>query len=214
MSLSCTAASADACVTLSVCRRARAGVALALQESISSFGGTLPLLDPIEHMKIEDIKVLDLIDRIEATERLLYAHPLHNSPDLHDAYARSHRRKVLRLELARKGPKVAPASAESSSSSDPAVDKERTASMRKALINLEYINADGVRLLKGRAACCIEAADELLTTEVLARGVLNRLTVPETVALLSCLLPGLRGNADRRRGPDSPQLPSEELTLL
>jgi len=70
--------------------------------------------------------------------------------------------------------------------------------MRQVLERLDYIGPDGVLQLKGRAACCIEAADELVTTEVLARGVLNGLSVSETVALLSCLLPVARGSSSRR----------------
>jgi len=60
------------------------------------------------------------------------------------------------------------------------------------LERLEYVNSDDVLLLKGRAACCIEASDELLLVEVIVDGVLNELSTAETVAVLACLLPGQR----------------------
>ena len=72
------------------------------------------------------------------------------------------------------------------------------------------MSTDDVLQLKGRAACCIEAADELLTTEVVVSGVLHALSVAETTALVTCLLTvgggvagggGTRGVA--RRAPDS-----------
>jgi ATP-dependent RNA helicase DOB1 len=68
----------------------------------------------------------------------------------------------------------------------------RIACMRRMLERLEYVNSDDVLLLKGRAACCIEASDELLLVEVIVDGVLNELSTAETVAVLACLLPGQR----------------------
>eukprot|EP00798_Chlamydomonas_sp_ICE-L_P030823 gene30823-35859_t len=44
-------------------------------------------------------------------------------------------------------------------------------------------------MLKGRAACEIDTADELLTTELLFNGILNNLDKHQLVALVSCLVP-------------------------
>ena len=44
-------------------------------------------------------------------------------------------------------------------------------------------------LLKGRAACEVDAADELVATELLFNGALGELDKHQLVALLSCLVP-------------------------
>ena len=44
-------------------------------------------------------------------------------------------------------------------------------------------------MLKGRAACEVDAADELVATELLFNGALNELDKHQLVALLSCLVP-------------------------
>ena len=46
-----------------------------------------------------------------------------------------------------------------------------------------------VVLLKGRAACEVDAADELVATELLFNGALGELDKHQLVALLSCLVP-------------------------
>ena len=56
------------------------------------------------------------------------------------------------------------------------------------LRRLGHINQEGVVLAKGRAACEIDTADELLTAELLLNGVFSQLDVPQTVALASCLI--------------------------
>jgi len=43
--------------------------------------------------------------------------------------------------------------------------------------------------LKGRAACEIDTADELLTTELLFNGAFSELEPPQMAALMSCLVP-------------------------
>lgn len=50
--------------------------------------------------------------------------------------------------------------------------------------------------LKGRAACHVDIADELLTTELLFNGGFNALTVPQLCALCSCLLPETEKTAE------------------
>ncbi len=47
---------------------ARMSVGLNLEAALSSFDGGAPLLDPIEHMGIDDGPTLALVDRIEQAE--------------------------------------------------------------------------------------------------------------------------------------------------
>ena len=57
------------------------------------------------------------------------------------------------------------------------------------LRRLGHVSADGIVLTKGRAACEIDTADELLTTELMFNGVFNGLDKHQLVALASCLIP-------------------------
>lgn len=52
------------------------------------------------------------------------------------------------------------------------------------------IDGEGVVTVKGRAACEIDTADELLTTEMMFNGTFNGLDKHQLVALVSCLVPG------------------------
>ena len=48
--------------------------------------------------------------------------------------------------------------------------------------------------LKGRAACELDTADELLTTELMFNGVFGGLDKHQLVALVSCLVPVEKSN--------------------
>ena len=52
------------------------------------------------------------------------------------------------------------------------------------------IDGEGIVTLKGRAACEIDTADELLTTEMMFNGTFNGLDKHQLVSLVSCLVPG------------------------
>ena len=53
---------------------------------------------------------------------------------------------------------------------------------------MDYINKDDVVQTKGRIACEIQAADEILTTEILISGMFNKME-PEIIAgVLSSLV--------------------------
>lgn len=64
----------------------------------------------------------------------------------------------------------------------------------QVLRKLGHISADDVVLLKGRAACEIDTADELLTTELMFNGTFNNLDKHQLVALVSCLVPVEKSN--------------------
>lgn len=57
------------------------------------------------------------------------------------------------------------------------------------LEKLGHVTAEGVVTLKGRAACEIDAGDELLTAELMFNGVFNDLDKHQLVALVACLVP-------------------------
>ncbi|VDP29926.1 unnamed protein product [Soboliphyme baturini] len=59
---------------------------------------------------------------------------------------------------------------------------------KRVLRRLGYADPQDVITFKGRVACEISAADELVLTEMLFNGTFNDLTVSQCTALLSCLV--------------------------
>jgi ATP-dependent RNA helicase DOB1 len=60
--------------------------------------------------------------------------------------------------------------------------------MKKILRRLGFVNREGVVEVKGRVACEINSADELVLTEMIFNGVFNDLTAEQIVALASCFV--------------------------
>ena len=68
------------------------------------------------------------------------------------------------------------------------VMKEQLRHMKRVLRRLGLVDAEGVVTLKGRVACEVNTADELLVTELIFNGVFNDLDARQAAALLSCLI--------------------------
>ena len=67
------------------------------------------------------------------------------------------------------------------------VMKDELKKMKKVLRLLGHVDADGVIQTKGRTACEINTADELIVVELVFSGIFNDLNVEQSLALLSCL---------------------------
>ena len=74
----------------------------------------------------------------------------------------------------------------------------------RILRRLEYTNEDNVIQTKGRVACEVNTADELLLTELIFNGIFNEMSVEQIVALMSCLVNGEKTTAEF--------VPKEEFT--
>lgn len=59
---------------------------------------------------------------------------------------------------------------------------------KRVLKRMAYCTAADVIEVKGRVACELNGADELLLTEMLFNGLFNVLNVPQMVALISCFV--------------------------
>jgi len=66
--------------------------------------------------------------------------------------------------------------------------KEELKSMKRVLRRLGYLSKDNVIEMKGRVACEINAADELVLTEMIFNGIFNELSVEQIVAVLSAFV--------------------------
>jgi ATP-dependent RNA helicase DOB1 len=72
--------------------------------------------------------------------------------------------------------------------------QEELRNRSRVLKRLGHINSEGVVQLKGRAACLIDTADELLITELMFNGLFTDIDHHQVAALASCFLPVEKSN--------------------
>ena len=68
--------------------------------------------------------------------------------------------------------------------------------MKRVLKRLGHVDANGVIQTKGRTACEINTANELVVVELIFTGVFNDLIVEQCCALLSCMTHDERNKDD------------------
>ena len=145
--------------------------------------GGVPLLDPVNDLKIKVSEFNKLLERASELKQRLAAHKL--STELSDeertkrvaAYERKNdlldQSRLLRREA---------------SSCQTMVMKDELRKMKRVLKELGHVDGQGVIQTKGRTACEINTANELVVVELVFAGLFNDLTVEVSVALLSCLI--------------------------
>ncbi|MES1912730.1 MAG: hypothetical protein MHM6MM_004956 [Cercozoa sp. M6MM] len=148
------------------------------------FKGTPPLLDPIGDMGIREPSFAAVVRKIEKLEHKLSRMPL------------------AQPEAAERLQRVLPIAQERLALSQRIKDTERRAealsrnrdvlsnlrNMKRVLRRLGLVNEDNVVDVKGRVACSISTADELVSTELLFGGAFNSLDAAQVAALCSCLV--------------------------
>ncbi|XP_069684431.1 exosome RNA helicase MTR4 isoform X2 [Periplaneta americana] len=158
----------------------RKSVLKTIAEVKKRFPPGIPLLNPVTDMNIKDPVFLDIVKRIEAYEERLYSHPLHKDPELENIYALYTRKLEISQEL--KATKQELKKAKS------LLQMDELKCRKRVLRRLGYCTASDVIEIKGRVACELSSADELLMTEMIFNGMFNNLTVAQSVALLSCFV--------------------------
>lgn len=139
-----------------------------------------PLLNPNEDMHIKDPEFKAVVDSIDKFEKRLFAHPLHDSPDLDTVYSKYCQKLQVANDL-----KVAKSQLKEAKS---LLQMDELKYRKRVLRRLGYCTASDVIEFKGRVACELSSADELLMTEMIFNGVFNSLSIPQSVALLSCFV--------------------------
>jgi ATP-dependent RNA helicase DOB1 len=159
---------------------ARKSVGKTLNEVQKRFPDGVPLLDPIEDMHIEDEDFKKVVRKIELLEDRLNNNASFKDPSLQQRYdlfvqkmEMENKVKVLRKQI---------------KASQGIVLKDQLKSMKRVLRRLGLTNKDNIIELKGRVACEISSADELVLTELIFTGVLNDLAVEQIVPLMSCFV--------------------------
>uniref|UniRef100_A0A1B0AKL5 Helicase ATP-binding domain-containing protein n=1 Tax=Glossina palpalis gambiensis TaxID=67801 RepID=A0A1B0AKL5_9MUSC len=139
-----------------------------------------PLLNPITEMHIKDAEFKNIVDSIHKFEERLFAHPLHRSSNLDCVYT-LYKGKLNVLEQL----KIVKTKLKEARS---LLQMDELKHRKRVLRRMEYCTAADVIEFKGRVACELSSADELLVTEMIFNGIFNDLTTPQTVALLSCFV--------------------------
>lgn len=150
-----------------------------IAEVIKRFPDGIPLLDPEEDMKIDSSQFRKLVRRIEALEGMLEKHPLASSPKLPVQLAAFSRRRelALRCKIAKREVKAASGM----------ILRDELRYRQRVLRRLNHLSEEGVVMTKGRVACALTSADELVTTELIFNGTFKELDAEMCVALISAL---------------------------
>ncbi|XP_048489060.1 exosome RNA helicase MTR4 isoform X2 [Plutella xylostella] len=135
-----------------------------------------PLLNPIKDMKIQDKVFLECVDNIKLLEERLYAHPLHTDKARGALQAAYERKQELLQELTLAKSELRKAKS--------ILQMDELKKRKRVLRRMGYCTATDVIELKGRIACELSSADELLLTELIFNGVFNTLS-PEQSKHLS-----------------------------
>uniref|UniRef100_A0A6M2DMA1 Putative rrna-processing arch domain protein n=1 Tax=Xenopsylla cheopis TaxID=163159 RepID=A0A6M2DMA1_XENCH len=151
-----------------------------IQEVKRRFPEGPPLLKPIEEMHIKEVEFLTCKNLIEQFEEKLYNHPLHKDPDLDKLY--NDYTNKLRVTTEFKSAKQALKKAMS------LLHMDELKCRKRVLRRLGYCTSSDVIEMKGRVACELSTADELLMTEMMFEGIFNDIKVEECLALLSCFV--------------------------
>ncbi|KAF7277949.1 hypothetical protein GWI33_009065 [Rhynchophorus ferrugineus] len=152
----------------------------AVKEVKKRFSEGPPLLDPVNDMKIKEDDFLDIVKKIEILEQKLYTHPLHKSKLLETEYEKYERKVTCISEMELSKTKLLDAKS--------VLQLDELKSRKRVLRRLGYCSDADVIQLKGRVACELSSADELLLTEMIFNGLFGTLTPQQVCALLSCFV--------------------------
>nr|XP_033341153.1 exosome RNA helicase MTR4 [Megalopta genalis] len=158
----------------------RKSVLKTIQEVKKRFPDGLPLLNPITDMRIEDEAFKDIVKKIELLEERLYAHPLHKDSNVNTLYEQFLNKEDLGDQLKQAKSELKKAKS--------ILQMDELKCRKRVLRRMDYCTASDVIQLKGRVACELNGADELLMTEMIFNGLFNSLSVPQMIALISCFV--------------------------
>ncbi|XP_077398559.1 exosome RNA helicase MTR4 [Vanacampus margaritifer] len=151
-----------------------------IQEVQKRFPDGVPLLDPVDDMGIKDAGLKKVIQKVEAFEHRMYSHPLHSDPNLEAVYSLCEKKAVIAADVRTAKRELKKART--------VLQMDKLKCRKRVLRRLGFASPSDVIEVKGRVACEISSADELLLTEMVFNGLFNDLTVEQATALLSCFV--------------------------
>ncbi|XP_052894689.1 exosome RNA helicase MTR4 [Anopheles moucheti] len=158
----------------------RRSVLKTIEEVKKRFPQGPPLLNPMTDMHIQEKAFQGIVEMIDKFEKRLFAHPLHESSGLERVYAQYMNKLDLEKEL--RNEKNALREARS------LLQMSELKHRKRVLRRLGYCSTADVIEFKGRVACELSCADELLITEMVFNGTFTELTPAQSCALLSCFV--------------------------
>ncbi|OXB80156.1 UNVERIFIED_CONTAM: hypothetical protein H355_011614 [Colinus virginianus] len=158
----------------------RQSVLKSIQEVQKRFPDGVPLLDPIDDMGIKDQGLKKVIQKVEAFEHRMYSHPLHNDPNLETIYKLCERKAQVAMDIK--------AAKRELKKARTVLQMDELKCRKRVLRRLGFATSSDVIEMKGRVACEISSADELLLTEMMFNGLFNDLSAEQATALLSCFV--------------------------
>lgn len=161
---------------------ARKNIANAVKEVHRRFPDGVPLLDPIKDLKITDDEFKTLMERAEALTQRLSTHKVST-----EFLEEERLVKVGAFEKRAELLESAKALRDEARACQTMALKDDLKKMKRVLKRLGHVDGEGVIQTKGRTACEINTANELVVVELIFAGVFNDLTVEQCVSLLSCM---------------------------
>eukprot|EP00172_Hildenbrandia_rubra_P001234 Plantae.Rhodophyta-Hildenbrandia_rubra.ctg17817.p1 GENE.Plantae.Rhodophyta-Hildenbrandia_rubra.ctg17817~~Plantae.Rhodophyta-Hildenbrandia_rubra.ctg17817.p1 ORF type:complete len:524 (+),score=102.26 Plantae.Rhodophyta-Hildenbrandia_rubra.ctg17817:58-1572(+) len=158
----------------------RASVGRSVCEAIRRFPDGLPLLDPLVDLKIKDEAFVVLLRQAEALEEAMDQSPVHKSSGLSEMMEAYNMRLELENEVKEVRKKVRLGRG--------LIFKDKLRRMKRVLRRLGFVSEDGVVEVKGRLACEVSTADELVLTEFIMGGALNDMKPEVVVSVMSCFI--------------------------
>lgn len=158
----------------------RRSVLKTINEVKKRFPNGPPLLNPINDMNIKDPNFKNIVDMIDKFEKQLYQHPLHESAQLSDLYTVYSDKLQRMADLKAEKDELRKAKS--------LLQMDELKHRKRVLRRMGYCTQADVIEFKGRVACELSSADELLLTEMIFDGVFNNLGTEQCVALLSCFV--------------------------
>lgn len=160
----------------------RKKVALAVKEVNRRFPEGPPLLDPVKDLGIKEDSFNVLIERAEALAKRMSEHKLvvEWEEDERVRLVQDYEKKLELKERAR-------FLRDEARACQTMAMKDDLKKMKRVLKKLGHVDTNGVIQTKGRTACELNTADELVVTELIFTGIFKSLTVEQCVALLSAM---------------------------
>ena len=154
----------------------RMAVLSAIKEVQRRCDNKLPLIDPEKDMKINTPQFKEIVKKIKTFEKRLQKHSLHNSEDLPRLMQEYRAKSAVMSDLT--------AAKHHLRKSKSLLQMDELKCMKRVLRRLGYCSASDVIEIKGRIACELSSADELLLTELMFNGVFNPLNAPQVFLVL------------------------------
>lgn len=158
----------------------RAVFGRSVNEVLRRFPDGPPMLDPITDMGITDENLVVLLKKAEAVEEAMIACPVAKAERMEALAGQWNLRKEADAKVKEEKRRLKEARG--------LIFQEELKKMRRVLKRLGFTNADGIVEVKGRVACEVNTADELVITELLLGGNMNDMGAEVLVALCSCFV--------------------------